>query len=172
MPPPDATRTATISQAAQLAGVSPKLIRSRVDRGTLPAVMRDGVRRIPMTELVRAGLVSPDASPAGAAARGAQGQQPRQGSPGESAQVVGELLDRLERQAGELAELRLLTRQADSLRLVADQERDRAEQLERELIELRSRLAAAEARAGQQSRRRWWQRGNGGATTAAPGTAT
>jgi len=74
---------------------------------------------------------------------------------------MAEVLDRLERQAGELAELRVLTREADSLR----EERDR---LEAALLESRAKAAEAEAKLeaerGEAERLRevasagWWQR--------------
>jgi Helix-turn-helix domain len=162
----DTARTLTIAEAAQLTGLSRKAIRSRVDRGTVRAVLRDGVRRIPHSELERAGLLDQAGDVVAAPAAGPRAAGAGQGSPAE-ASVIGELLDRLERQAGELAELRLLTRQAESLQVVADQERDRAERLAGEVHELRAQLAAAEARAGQQARRRWWQRGDRGNPEAA-----
>lgn len=47
----------TIREAAGLCGMSVPAMRKRVDRGTVGAVLRDGVRRIPRSELDRAGLV-------------------------------------------------------------------------------------------------------------------
>jgi hypothetical protein len=51
-----AMETFTIREAAQRCEVSYQLMRKRVDRGTLQTVKRDGVRRVPRTELERVGL--------------------------------------------------------------------------------------------------------------------
>ena len=146
--------TLTIAEAADATGLTKKAVRNRVDRGQVRAVLRDGVRRIPRSELERAGL-SLDAREAGAGA--AEGQEAAPGYP----EPMAEVLDRLERQAGELAELRVLTREADSLR----EERDR---LEAALLESRAKAAEAEAKLeaerGEAERLRqvasagWWQR--------------
>ena len=50
-------RTFTISEAAEITGVSRKAIARRVERGSLRSVVRNGRRRIPRSELVRAGLL-------------------------------------------------------------------------------------------------------------------
>jgi excisionase family DNA binding protein len=129
-------RTYTIKEAAELTGLSQKAIARRVERGSLRSLVRGGRRLIPRAELVRAELV------------------PAEGDGGESdfepiellphresalsvdesafAPLVRELLNRLERQAGEIAHYRVLTAQAESLRL------------ERELAELRGRLSQLE----------------------------
>jgi excisionase family DNA binding protein len=129
-------RTYTIREAAELTGLSQKAIARRVERGSLRSLVRGGRRLIPRAELVRAELV------------------PAEGDGGESdfepiellphresalsvdesafAPLVRELLNRLERQAGEIAHYRVLTAQAESLRL------------ERELAELRGRLSQLE----------------------------
>lgn len=135
--------TLTISEAAERCGLSHKAIRNRVDRGQLRASLRNGTRRIPASELERVGLIGP-------ADEAAKGQEPQRGSLGGNA--LGELLDRLERQAGELAELRLLSREADSLR--ADRER-----LEAFGHEQRARVLELEALLEKARRpRRWWRR--------------
>jgi excisionase family DNA binding protein len=127
-------RTYTIREAAELTGLSQKAIARRVERGSLRSLVRGGRRLIPRAELVRTELV------------------PAEGDGGESepiellphresalavdesafAPLVRELLNRLERQAGEIAHYRVLTAQAESLRL------------ERELAELRGRLSQLE----------------------------
>jgi excisionase family DNA binding protein len=131
-------RTYTIREAAELTGLSQKAIARRIERGSLRSLVRDGRRLIPRAELVRAELI------------------PAEGEIGESnfepselltqrdpalavdesafAALFRELLNRLERQAGEIAHYRLLTAQAESLRL------------ERELAELRGRLSHLEGR--------------------------
>lgn len=134
-------RTYTITEAADLTGMSRKAIARRVERGSLRSVVRNGRRRIPRTELVRAGLLDEGA------------QRPRDGSPsapplprpgpGTELAEVGapedmlaslfrEVLDRFERQSQEIAQYRALTVQAESLRLT------------NELAELRMRLAELE----------------------------
>ena len=50
-------RTYTITEAADLTGMSRKAISRRVERGSLRSVVRNGRRRIPRSELVRAGLL-------------------------------------------------------------------------------------------------------------------
>jgi excisionase family DNA binding protein len=129
-------RTYTIKEAAELTGLSQKAVARRVERGSLRSLVRGGRRLIPRAELVRAELV------------------PAEGHKEESdfdpiellpyrdsalpvdesafAALVRELLNRLERQAGEIAHYRALTAQAESLRL------------ERELAELRGRLSHLE----------------------------
>lgn len=49
-------RMVSIRKAAEITGSSPASIRGRVERGTLPHVLRDGRRMIPVSELRRAGL--------------------------------------------------------------------------------------------------------------------
>lgn len=66
--------------------------------------------------------------------------------------MLNELLSRLERQAGELAELRLITREAESLKT------ERA-QLEAVLHETRARVRELEAQLDEARQpRRWWRR--------------
>lgn len=48
--------TFTIREAAERCAVSYQAMRRRVDRGSLQALTKDGVRRIPRSELERAGL--------------------------------------------------------------------------------------------------------------------
>lgn len=49
-------RMVSIRKAAEITGNSTASIRGRVERGTLPHVLRDGRRMIPVSELRRAGL--------------------------------------------------------------------------------------------------------------------
>jgi hypothetical protein len=126
--------TYTIAEAAQVTRLTKKAIRNRVDRGQVRAVVRDGVRRIPRSELERAGL---SVNTSEAVSEAAEGQEAASGQPQSAA--FAEVLERLERQAGELAELRVLTREADSLR----EERDR---LEAALHESRATATELEAK--------------------------
>jgi excisionase family DNA binding protein len=134
-------RTYTISEAADLTGLSRKAIARRVERGSLRSVMRNGRRRIPRSELVRNGLLEDTEKrppPGGPSAP----FLPRPGA-GTDLEVTGgnedmlaalfrEVLDRFERQSQEMAQFRALTVQAESLRLT------------NELADLRMRLAELE----------------------------
>jgi excisionase family DNA binding protein len=141
--PGDDVRTYTISEAAELAGVSRKAIARRVERGSLRSVVRNGRRRIPRSELVRAGLLEDGAQRAPGSGP-ASPPLPRPGRGGELAEVerpedmlsslFREVLDRFERQSQEIAQYRALTVQAESLRLT------------NELADLRVRLAELEGR--------------------------
>jgi hypothetical protein len=150
--------TYSISEAAEATNLTKKAMRNRVDRGQLRFVLRDGVRRIPRSELERAGLnVSRDRGSPEAAER--QGAAPGQPTPPDA---MAEVLDRLERQAGELAELRVLTREADSLReerarleVAVHESRARATELE---AKLEAERQDAEARLGRLARAGWLER--------------
>ena len=136
-------RTYTITEAADLTGVSRKAIARRVERGSLRSVVRNGRRRIPRSELVRAGLLEDGSR---RAPWNGPGSPPlaHPGPGGELAEVerpedtltslFREVLDRFERQSQEIAQYRALTVQAESLRLT------------NELAELRVRLAELEGR--------------------------
>jgi len=140
-------RTYTITEAADATGLSRKAIARRVERGSLRSVIRNGRRRIPRSELMRAGLL------------GEGDSEPREGDPaapflphpaagsalaetggGEDmlATLFREVLDRFERQSQEIAQYRALTVQAESLRLT------------NELADLRVRLAELERQPQQQ----------------------
>ncbi|MGH3091695.1 MAG: helix-turn-helix domain-containing protein [Gaiellaceae bacterium] len=134
-------RTYTISEAAELTGLSRKAVSRRIERGSLRSLVRNGRRRIPRSELVRAGLLLEDAD-------GAPELDPRalllpRPAPAADLEETGraeellvalvrELLDRVERQASEVAQMRALTVQAESLRLT------------NELTDLRVRMAELE----------------------------
>jgi hypothetical protein len=134
-------RTYTVSEAADLTGLSRKALARRIERGSLRCVVRDGRRRIPLAELVRAGLVEGEE-------HAGEEFDPRFLLPGEArphadlpvpydanqtlAAVIRELFDRFERQAAELANFRALTVQAESLRMTS------------EIADLRARLAELE----------------------------
>jgi len=134
-------RTYTVSEAAELTGLSRKAVARRIERGSLRCVVRDGRRRIPLAELVRAGLVEDEEHvdeefdprfllPGGARPH-ADLPVPYDASQTLAA-VVRELFDRFERQAAELANFRALTVQAESLRVTS------------EIADLRARLAELE----------------------------
>jgi excisionase family DNA binding protein len=139
-------RTYTISEAAELTGFTRKAIARRVERGSLRSVVRHGRRRIPHSELERAGLISGEEEdslefdPTQLLVR-----RPEEGqdlplpvnATNALAAVIRELFDRFERQAAELAGLRAITAQAESLRLTS------------ELADMRARVAGLEAERGR-----------------------
>lgn len=146
----------TFAEAEQLTGASRKALRNRVYRGQLESVLRDGVRRIPRSELERTGLLT------GAGETDGIGEMAHEAS--HEIPMMVEVLDRLERQAAELGELRALTREADSLR--ADRER-----LEASLYEAHAKVIELEARLVEAQRpRRWWHRRPSDAQAASPPT--
>jgi excisionase family DNA binding protein len=106
-----AKRSVTIAEAARLTGLSKEAIRSRIDRGTLRASKRAGVRRVPLDELAELGLL-------------AGGEDVGDRSP----LTVDQLLDRLERQAEQIGELRA---ENESLTRDLEVERLRRERAER-----------------------------------------
>jgi excisionase family DNA binding protein len=141
-------RTYTITEAADVTGMSRKAIARRVERGSLRSVVRNGRRRIPRSELVRAGLLpegaqpTPDGSPASPllphpAFSG--GSEESRGGEDMLAGLFREVLDRLDRQSQEIAQYRALTVQAESLRLT------------NELADLRVRLAELERQPAPQT---------------------
>lgn len=134
--------TLTIAEAAEATGLTKKAVRNRVDRGQLRAVLRDGVRRIPQSELERAGLFEAGTK------RPARQRQP-EAAPSEAiilAQVVRDLVTKVETQAAELATLRALTQEAESV--AADHAR-----LQAELFETRAEVTQLKAQ--RKPRLRW-----------------
>lgn len=132
-------RNLTITEAAELTGLSRKAMARRVERGSVRSVLRSGRRLIPRSELVRVGLL-PLEGEIGVASMTEMGITA--GQIGTSGQIDGEqtlvsvlareLVEALQRQAGELARYRALTVEAESLRL------------EREVADLRVRLSLLE----------------------------
>jgi hypothetical protein len=54
------TLTLTIRESSLATGLSVKALRRRIERGTLPAHLIAGVRRIAVSDLLRAGLLVPE----------------------------------------------------------------------------------------------------------------
>ena len=146
-------RTLTLREAAEATGLTTKALQRRIDRGTLRAVLTGGRRRVPLSELYRAGLIEPEeprpapaVPPAEGAPRGGAGQvpapAPEQPPVGE---VIGELIARLERQAEQIGELRALERQAESLRAAAEAERRARDELEAALFAARAEVTQLRA---------------------------
>jgi excisionase family DNA binding protein len=133
-------RTYTITEAAEITGLSRKAVARRVERGSLRSVVRNGRRRIPRSELVRAGLLedgdgSPRSDPSAPfLPRPVDGAELEVagGSEDMLSALFREVLDRFERQSQEIAQFRALTVQAESLRLT------------NELADLRVRIAELE----------------------------
>jgi hypothetical protein len=111
----------------------------RVERGSVRSVLRSGKRLIPRSELRRVGLLPPKGSrPIDRLGDSVLSETVALSDDAEGAYpllevLVRELLERVQRQAAELAHYRVLTAQAENLRL------------ERELADLRFRLSALEA---------------------------
>lgn len=141
----------SIRSAAEMTALTQKAIRSRVDRGSLRAVLRDGQRRIPVTELHRAGLLKPDGSPAGQDQPHGSGQGRQQGSREVRLDVMA-LIDELTEARASAKVKALLAQQAETR---AEGERKARETTEAELHEARSRILELEH---QLSRRRWFRR--------------
>jgi excisionase family DNA binding protein len=141
-------RTVTLAEAAELTGLTRKALQRRIDRGSLRSVLSGGRRRIPVSELHRANLAPALEAPSEGPARVATGE----GRPAAPARVsaadleVHELLDRLERQAAELGELRALTRGGGPLQAQVEAERRGREAAEAALHEARARIRELERR--------------------------
>jgi excisionase family DNA binding protein len=131
-------RNLTITEAAELTGLSRKAIARRVERGSIRSVLRSGKRLIPRNELIRVGLLPPEGYSGveqltdAALSQSVGGPDTAGGEQSLLEALVRELLDRVQRQAGELAQYKALTAEAESLRL------------EREVADLRLRLSALE----------------------------
>jgi len=124
--------TITIAEAAHETGLSSKAIARRIERGTLQAVLRDGKRRLPITELEKL--------PRGTTETTTEGQ----GNHG-AAPDLGHLVARLETLAAENMRLRLLTEQTEGTE----------QALKDELHQARARITELEAAT---TRRRWFRR--------------
>jgi hypothetical protein len=126
-------QTVTIAEAAQHSGMTAKAIARRIERGTLHAVIRDGKRRLPVSELEKLPRGTTETTPKG---KGNHGAAPVDLSP---------LIARIETLAAENMRLRVLQEQNGTVE----------EQLRRELVESRGRITELEATT---SRRRWFSR--------------
>lgn len=123
--------TLSLAEAAEATGLTRKALQRRIDRGSLRSVLSGGLRRIPVDELQRAGLLG--------AATGV-GPAP--------APALGDLLDRLERQAEELGALRALVAQAGVLEGRLEAERRARQGAEAALAALRARVDELEVERG------------------------
>jgi excisionase family DNA binding protein len=139
--------TLTIAEAAERTGLTHKAVRNRVDRGHLRAVLRDGTRRIPLSELERAGLLGSTGEAANGAAKR---HEPHEAA---SAEAIRALIETIREQERELVQLKALTREAESLRQESAGERQAREAAQAELFEARARITELEATLAE--RRRW-----------------
>jgi len=136
-------RTMTIAEAAEATGASVDAIRSRVDRGTLPAARgRDGKRRIPASELYKAGLLDPLGSGEDAADRRSAPQLHRRGN---TAAAV-DLNDLIRRLVDAETQVRVKGELAQHAESTARAERQAREQLEASLHQTRSETVALQAK--------------------------
>lgn len=132
-------RNLTITEAAELTGLSRKAMARRVERGSVRSVLRSGRRLIPRSELVRVGLLPAEGqigvaslTDSGFVTQQVAAAQEIEGEHSLMTVLARELVEVLQRQAGELARYRTLTTEAESLRL------------EREVADLRVRLSVLE----------------------------
>jgi excisionase family DNA binding protein len=163
-------RTYTISEAAELTGLTRKAIARRVERGSIRSLVRNGRRRIPHSELLRTGLLAGDEveepdeleledfEPERLLPHVRSRREPGRVDPTSTlTALVRELVDRLERQATELATFRAISAHAENLRL------------ENDLAELRARLSRLE---GEPRRRELTQKAGEAPVGPPPGAGT
>jgi hypothetical protein len=156
----------TIAEAAELTGLSKIALRRRVRRGTIRSVLREGVHRIPLSELYREGLAVPGEDGSRGTADEPTGTHLVR--PDRRAQPLGTpsrevMLDRLLAQE-RIGELRSLSAQAESLRAAVETERRARELIEAELHEACARIVELEVATASTpgpsptvpAARRWW----------------
>lgn len=135
MTPADAERLLTLREAADHCGVSLNALRKRSDRGQLRTVLSGGVRRVPLSELERQGLV-----------------------PGADVRALRADLDRAR---AELAEHRQLTQRAESALQAEGQAhnltRDALAEQRAHRLTAEQRLEALEENVARRPLRTWWQ---------------
>jgi hypothetical protein len=106
----------TIREASQATGLSIKAIRGRVERGSLAAVNVSGRRRIPLDELLRAGLLRTE-PPTESERQGTLSRYPDS----DETPVLAMVLDRLAQLGDELEQVRFsLDRIETRLRTLRD----------------------------------------------------
>jgi hypothetical protein len=130
----------TIEEAAALTGLTIKALRNRCDRGQLRFVKRGNVRRIPISELVRAGILEAPADQEAEAIELEDGATPRE-------LVDRTLLAELGRAQEELGKLRAIAERSEStLREELEAERARTLELDRVRSELELELERVRGR--------------------------
>jgi predicted DNA-binding transcriptional regulator AlpA len=166
------TRNITLDEAATITGLTRKAIERRIERNRFPSLLVNGRRMVPLSELYRQGLAlpgddgEPKPVPRGDDAGDGEGES-RGTAVGTSppAPVWIELLDRLERQAAQIAEHRLIAAQAETERKAREaaeaalfETRAQAERAEAERVALAERVRELEASMAvkEASARPWW----------------
>lgn len=138
----------TFAEAEELTGATRKALRNRVYRGQLESVLRSGVRRIPRSELERAGLLR-----GGRRETEETGQVTREVS--QETPAIGELIGRLEQLVAENVALRAIEAQTGK---TLEVERQARELTEAELHRVRARVLELQAQVEMPRRWRWWRR--------------
>jgi hypothetical protein len=122
--------TLTIDGAARATGLSKKALRRRIERGSLPSTLVNGLRRVPVSALVNAGLLTTQRT-----------ARPATGVPAQ-ADVLAEALIAVRRRL--TADLSALRDAEIHLQRVVDEQRrdrDRLTAAERRIAELEAELA-------------------------------
>jgi len=140
-----------IAEAAELTGLSKKALQRRIERGSLPSVKRGSKRHIPVMELKRQGLLSPE----GGADRAAAGEGVPLTPPAGEVEAVKAVARELAEKAEELGRYKALAASAVSQRQAETEARER---LEAEVHRLRAELQEAEAKLARRSRWPWRRR--------------
>lgn len=135
----------TVQQAARATGLSAKALRRRIERGSLRSTLAGGLRRIPMSDLLEAGLLVPYDERSG----GGDGPSVAPAAASGAVLDAGVLLERLERQAEEIGELRARAGRAEALERELEAERSEWEQAQRAMIVAEGRIAELERRLGE-----------------------
>lgn len=136
-------RTYTIAEAAAVTGLTVKALRNRCDRGQLRFLVKGGVRRIPLVELRRAGILNDgqelelEDAPAGEARELVNRELLAELA--KAHERIGELQALEERSSSTERELEDARRALEAERATADKETRRALDAERELERLRGR---------------------------------
>lgn len=150
-PAPATGMTVTIREAAEMCGVTVKAMRLRVEREQVPSLLKDGLRRIPVSALVKQGLVKE------APASDAASPVPPSVPPAIPHVDLATLLDRIEAQAVALHEHRQIAERSEAhveeVRAELDRARRDLAASHEQVEQLRAELLLAEQRA---ARRRWF----------------
>ena len=155
----------TPAEAAQACGVSERVIRGRIERGTLRTVKRGGRVHIATVDLLAAGLLPGETSRRTEPGSPSRGQEP--GAP-DLVALLGETIRALQEAEAERGRLRGLLESAEAKERAEQAARDAAQA---EVLELRARVKELEAQAdtpaedatqAETSPRSWWQRMLGG----------
>lgn len=159
MTPPSEPRTLTLQEAAAACGTTARALQRRIDRGTLRSVLVNDRRRVPVSELVRVGLLAAADTGHGTAGAGS-GQSHGVAATNTSARAapvldVRELLDRLLEQERHYAQLAATTEQAEARVREAEEraasEKAEADRLRGELWEVNARVQALEQAATRET---------------------